>query len=343
MQINKRRLRIMLLLAVSLAILYFLWLVRAVLYPFLIAFAIAYVLHPALCVLTKRGTPRVLAIFMVFAALGGIVGLIGIFLTPVLLRELTEFAARVPEFTARAQMLGTQLQSDYTSVVWPDTVRPVVDEAVMELEQGLQQFVRGIFNGMLGLMTHMIGLLISPILAFYMLNDWEAIGDKLQEVIPMAWRREFLCVVQEIDAVLTGVIRGQLTVGLLVMILVSAGLYIIGLDFAVLIGIFAGLLDVVPYFGAIAGALPAVLLALLYSPAVVVKVVLLFFIVHQLEGSVLSPKILGDNVGLHPLMVVFVLLVGGELYGLLGLLLAVPVAAVLKVLAAHALEWLVEH
>lgn len=342
MHINTRQLRIIMMIAVSISIMYFLWLVRAVLYPFFIAFAIAYVLQPAVRVLTNRGTPCVPAIFMVYVSLGSIAGLAGIFLTPVLLRELSEFAARVPEFTQRAQMLVEDAQLCYDSVVLPTSLRPVIDEVIVKTEAGLQQLVRDIFHGLLGLMTHMIGLLIAPILAFYILKDWTSLGDKLKEIIPITWRREFLLMVQEIDSVLSGVIRGQLTVGLLVMLLVGIGLHVIGLDFAILIGIFAGLLDVVPYFGAIVGAVPAVLLALLYSPDVVLKVIVLFFLVHQLEGSVLAPKILGENVGLHPLTVVFVLFAGGELYGLLGMLLAVPVAAVLKVMAKHAVEWLVE-
>lgn len=342
MNINRRWLRIIMLITVGIGVLYFLWMIKAVLYPFLIAFGIAYVLNPAVCVLTRRGTPRIPAILMVYVALGSIAGLASIFFTPILLRELNEFAARVPEFTQRAQLLVEELHLRYDSAVLPNALRPIIDEAIAGGEVRLQHFIRDIFNGILNLMTHMIGLLIAPVLAFYMLNDWEAMGNKLKEFIPITWRREFLLMVEEIDAVLSGVIRGQLTVGLLVMVLVSIGLHVIGLDFAILIGIFAGLLDVVPYFGAVAGAIPAVLLALLHSPGVAVKVILLFFVVHQLEGSILSPKILGDNVGLHPLTVVFVLLVGGELYGLLGLLLAVPVAAILKVIAKHTMEWLVE-
>lgn len=339
---NRRGLRIGLLIAAGAGLVYFLWLVRAILYPFFIAFALAYILNPAVCLLTGRGVPRVPAILILYALLGGIAGLVGIFLAPVLLRELREFAAQVPEFTRQAQLLAGEMQQRYDSVLLPDVLQPVMHEAITGMEIGLQQFIRDLFNGILILLTHTIGLVIAPVLTFYILHDWQAMGDMLKGIIPLNWRRDFLLMTEEIDSVLSGVIRGQLSVGLLVMVLVSAGLYVIGLDFAILIGIFAGLLDVVPYFGAVVGAIPAVLLALLHSPAVALKVILLFFVVHQLEGSILAPKILGDNVGLHPLSVVFALFVGGELCGLLGLLLAVPVAAVLKVIAKHALEWLVE-
>lgn len=337
----QRGLRLTLLIGAGAGILYFLWLVRAVLYPFVIAFAFAYILNPAVGKLISRGVPRVPAILIVYALLGGTAGLASVFLTPVLLGDLSEFARRVPEFTYQAELLAGEFQMHYDSVLLPDILRPVLDEAISGLERGLQQFVRDVFNGLLMLLTHSIGLVITPVLTFYMLHDWLVIGETLRNIIPLNWRREVLLMTEDMDKVLSGVIRGQLTVGLAVMILVSSGLYVIGLDFPILIGIFAGLLDVVPYFGAVVGAIPAVLLALLYSPGVALKVVTLFFIVHQLEGCILAPKILGDNAGLQPLTVVFALFVGGELYGLLGLLLAVPVAAVLKVIAKHALEWLV--
>jgi predicted PurR-regulated permease PerM len=341
--ITKKRLRIVLLILIGLSILYFLWMVRSSLYPFLIAFAIAYVLNPAVGVLTRRGTPRIPAILMVYAMLGSIVGIFAIFLVPILIRELSEFAATVPEFTRRMQILIEEIHIRYDSVVLPNVLRPIVDESIAKIQIGLQQFVRDIFDALLTLVTHTVGLLVVPILAFYILNEWEEIGQAIREFIPIAWRREFLLMLEEIDKVLSGVIRGQLTVGLFVMVLVSSGLHILGLDFAILIGIVAGLLDVVPYFGAVVGAVPAVALAALQSPGMVLKVILLFLVIHQLEGSILAPKILGDNVGMHPLTVVFALLVGGELFGFLGMLLAVPIAAILKVIAKHAISWMLEH
>jgi predicted PurR-regulated permease PerM len=343
LNITKRRLRIAILILIGLSILYFLWLVRGSLYPFLIAFAIAYVLNPAVLVLTRRGTPRIPAIIIVYATLGSIVGIFVVFLAPILIRELSDFTATVPEFTRRMQILIEEIRIRYDSAVLPDVLRPIIDESIAEIQIGLQQFVRDIFDALLSLVTHALGLLIAPILAFYILNEWKEIGQTIREFIPIAWRREFLLMMEEIDTVLSGVIRGQLTVGLLVMVLVSIGLYFLGLEFAILIGIFAGLLDVVPYFGAVVGAVPAITLAVLQSPGMVLKVILLFLLVHQLEGSILAPKILGDNVGLHPLTVIFALLVGGELYGFLGLLLAVPIAAILKVIAKHAIGWVREH
>ncbi len=123
--------------------------------------------------------------------------------------------------------------------------------------------------------------------------------------------------------------------------MISGGLYILDVRYALIIGILAGMLDIIPYFGAFIGATPAVTVALLDSPLLALKVAGLFFIVHQLEGTIIGPRILGDNVGLHPLTVIFFLFIGEEMAGLLGMLLGVPLAAVAKVLLSHLVKALI--
>jgi predicted PurR-regulated permease PerM len=126
-------------------------------------------------------------------------------------------------------------------------------------------------------------------------------------------------------------IRGYFLVAAIVGGLTAIAMALLGLEFALMLGIFAGLAELIPYFGPVIGAVPAIGLAVLQSKWLAAKVALAFFVIHQLEGNIISPKILGDKVGLHPLMVIFSLMAGGELYGLAGMLLAVPVAAVLRV------------
>ncbi len=118
----------------------------------------------------------------------------------------------------------------------------------------------------------------------------------------------------------------------------TAAMALLGVEFALMLGIFAGLAEIIPYFGPIIGAVPAVGLAILKSKWLAVKVAIAFLVIHQLEGNIISPKILGDKVGLHPLVVIFSLLAGGELYGLPGMLLAVPAAAILRVIVRFALQ-----
>jgi predicted PurR-regulated permease PerM len=182
---------------------------------------------------------------------------------------------------------------------------------------------------------------ISPILAFYLLHDWFKIKEELLTLLPTKYRRETIAIFKDVDKVLSGVIRGQLTVALIVGVLVTIGLYFLHVKYFLLIAILASMLDVIPYFGAFIGATPAVTLALLHSPLLAFKVAILFFAIHQLEGTVIHPRILGENVGLHPLSVIFFVFVGGELGGFIGMLLGVPLAAIGKVFIRHLFNALV--
>jgi len=148
-------------------------------------------------------------------------------------------------------------------------------------------------------------------------------------------RKDVLDLGRKVNHVVSGFLRGQLIVSCIVGILVASCLSLLGVKYAIIVGIFAGLADIIPYFGPLISAVPAVALALTVSPWTALWVVILLIAIQQFEGSVLSPKIVGDRVGLHPLTVIFAVLAGGELMGILGMLMAVPVAATVKVVAAH--------
>lgn len=341
MYFTKKNVRLAILILFSLAIVYFFWLVRNGLYPFIIALLLAYLLNPPVCYLEKKGLSRGLAITLVYVVLFTILILGGARLIPVFVRDLESFAKELPQILKKVEELFYLIQNHYHNSVLPYSMRIAIDDAVLSMQQTGQGFVRDLTDSIMGLISHFIGLAITPILAFYFLHDWRQIKEGFTLLIPCRWRHEYTLALKDVDKVLSGVIRGQLTVAVIVGILVSSGLYLFKVPFALLIGIAAGLLDIIPYFGAFIGATPAITLALLESPVLAVKVGLLFFIIHQLEGSIIGPKILGESVGLHPITVIFFLFAGGELFGIIGMLLGVPVAAVGKVLIKHAIRMMV--
>lgn len=341
MVVTKLFVRITLIVTVAALIGCFLWLVRSGLYPFVIALFLAYLLNPAVAHFEQKGFSRSWAIIIVYSVLFGTLTLGAIKIVPILIKELENFAREIPSMAATGQQLLEQFQTEYQNSALPFSLRIAFDKALLTLESELQGFTASIVNGIINSVSYFIGVAISPVLAFYLLHDWREIRDKILLFIPGKWRNEIICIVRDIDKVLNGLIRGQLLVALLVGILVSAGLYLLNVRFALLIGILAGMLDIIPYFGAIIGATPAVTLALLHSPLLALKVVVLFLIIHQLEGTVIGPKILGESVGLHPLSVIFFVFVGGELGGLPGMLLGVPTAAMAKVVFRHLYKLLV--
>ena len=190
----------------------------------------------------------------------------------------------------------------------------------------------------MGLFSGLFIYLLTPILAYYLLRDKAIICEKINGIFPCAYKQRIAYLCREIDRVLTKFIRGHLLLALIVGILMAIGLSIINVKFAILLGIFAGVLDLVPYFGPILGAIPAVAIALLDSKSKAIYVIIITVLIQQLESNYLSPKILGESVGLHPLAIIFVVLAGGHLFGFLGLVLAVPAAAIGKIIINYYLD-----
>lgn len=325
------------LIVAALAAAYFLWLVRTSLYPFVIAFIMAYLLNPAVCFLERR-LSRLWAIIILYSCILSVLIICTSYLVPVLIRELEVFAHELPTLMSHSDTLLQAAQLHYQNASMPHSLRLAVDNGLAQVEVMLQTTASGIVDTLLNLVSHSVGIVISPILAFYFLYDSHEIKRKFYLTVPGKWRPGVRLFLNDINKVLSGVIRGQITIAVIVGFLVSVGLTLLDVRFALLIGILAGALDVIPYFGAFIGATPAIAIALLESPWLAGKVALLFFAIHQLEGSVIGPRILGEQVGLHPVTVIFYLLVGGEVGGLAGLLLGVPLAAVGKVVLRHALR-----
>ena len=338
MQITRPMVRLMVLIGVGAALVYLLWRVRDGLYPFGIGFLIAYLLNPAVNWLIKKGLKRGAAIAGLYVLLCGAILVLGSLLIPVMIRELESFAKELPQMTAHGEALLQTWQWHYQNATLPNSLRLSLDEGILSLQGQIQLFIASVVASVIALLSHFIGLAISPVLAFYLLYDWPEMGEKLLGLVPASWRQETTLIVKDLDKVLAGVIRGQLTVAAIVGAIVSVALYALGLRYAIIIGVFAGMLDIIPYFGAFIGALPAVTVALLYSPQLAFKVVLLFLVIHQMEGALIGPKIIGDNIGLHPLAVIFFLFIGEEVAGMAGMLLGVPIGAIGKVLLEHAVK-----
>lgn len=338
MVISKLFIKMMILVCFLMGGVYFLWLVRSALYPFMIGLLLAYMLNPIICYFEKKGIKRLWAIIGLYIFLFGFVIIGGSKLLTLLIQDVEYFGQDLPRILARVDELLIFIQSQYQNSELPYSLRLALDDALMVMENDLQQFIGQVVNSIIILIKNSVGLAISPILAFYLLHDWYEIKAELLLLLPGRWRLESVSFFTDVDKVLSGIIRGQLTVACIIGFFITIGLYFLNLKFALLIGILAAIFDVIPYFGPIIGAAPAVMLAILESPWLATKVIILFFVIQQIEGNIIHPKIIGENIGLHPLTVIFFVFVGGEVYGILGMLLAVPVAAISKVLFRHLLK-----
>jgi predicted PurR-regulated permease PerM len=254
---------------------------------------------------------------------------------------LTELAGDVPGLTAQAQTLVLSVYERYRSIPIPASVREVFMANVHNIEGALIQGIQTAIDTLLGFFSNLFSLILAPILAFYLLKDWAHIGRRVKSLFPVNWEASITSLWEDVDRVLIGFIRGYLFVSVIVGVFTGIGLSLIGMDFVVLLGIIAGFTNFIPYFGAIIAAVPVVVLALLVSPTLALQAMVVMLVVQQTESNLITPAVLGESVGLHPVTIVFVLLAGGSLFGLLGLLLAVPVAAVIRIIFGYAYSNLV--
>lgn len=328
--INKKTYRLAFLVIASLVSCYFLFLVRGILTPFLLAAFLAYLLQPLVYSLERRGIPHLLAIIFTYVCVLGAFTALGIFALPKLLDQLHDLLTAIPRYTQRTQEFLDYLEG--TSARYPPGVQEIIDDKLSAWFIFLTKSVNQAVDGLLKLIGYLPTLALVPFLSFYMLKDAEEIKRIFESILPASWRTDMMGLVRDTDDVLKCFIRCQLFVCLMVGVLCWLGYTLMGLPFAIILGVVAGVTDAIPFFGPLIGLVPALAVALLDSWQMVLWTVLVAFIVQQIEANIISPKILGDGMGLHPIMVVFVLLAGGQLYGILGMLLALPVAAVLKVL-----------
>lgn len=330
----ERQLRFWLIgLAIFLVGLFFL---RSVLLPFVLGMAIAYLLDPVCDRLEALKVPRGLAAALVLLVFFLLCLAVVMLLVPVLATQVTELAKRAPGYIEvvkgyAAQALAfAEAKSDPALMVQiEDALRGLADELLAWVTTAL----KGLLSKGAAFANLMSLLIITPVVAFYLLRDWDVIVSQVDGWLP---RRHLTALRQlgtEVDATLAGFLRGQGAVCLLLGAFYAVGLTAAGLDFGLIIGLLAGLLTFIPYAGSIFGLLLSVGLALMQFDSLTrVGIVAAIFVVGQVvEGNFLTPKLVGESVGLHPVWIIFALLAGGALFGFVGILIAVPLAAIIGV------------
>lgn len=313
-------------------LLYLLYLLRSTFTPFLFALIITYILNPPVTYLQKKGIPRILAIALLYLLTFGLLIFAAFIVIPILIRELEAFAVRLPSYTAEIERILLKVQRGYTEAHLPEGIRGILDSHILKIQGFVIRLLGELMGSVLAVFSQLINIILSPIIAFYLLKDWETIKRKALELLPKGIKGKTAFIFREVDGVLSGFIRGQILVGIIVGTFSAIGLFLLNVNFALMLGILAGVTNIIPYFGAVLGATPAVVIAALQSPALALKVIALYIIIQQLESNIITPNIIGQKTGLHQLIIIFALLVGGKLFGIAGMIVAVPVTAILKVL-----------
>jgi len=320
----------------------FLWGVSEILFPFVAGLALAYLLDPAVDWMERKGMPRwAAATVMTICAVLAVVGVL-LLLAPMLYHQLIGLVDRAPDYIEElrdgAISLLARLQESLSAEQSAALKQKVQNLAGPDSLKWLGGVVKRLWGGGLAIVNLLSLLVITPIVLFYMLRDWDRIVASVDGLLPRDYAKTIREVVREIDRVLAGFVRGQLTVCIVLGIFYAFGLILVGLEFGLIIGLLTGLISFVPYFGMLIGFALGIAVAIAqFDGWLPILIVAAIFAAGQIiEGNFVTPKVVGDQVGLHPAWMIFALMAGGTLFGFTGVLLAVPVAAVVGVLSRFA-------
>jgi predicted PurR-regulated permease PerM len=316
-----------------------LWLLGSALVPFLAGAALAYFLDPVADRLERLGLGRVAATALI--AVGVVVALVlaGLLIVPVLIEQVQGLAKAMPDLIAQ---LITFLSERFPDLFdESSTLRRNLATMEAALREGGLKVLNTVLESSLAVFDFLVLLVVTPVVAFYLLLDWDRMVAKVDAVLPREHAPTIRRLAGEIDRVLAGFVRGQLSVCLILGTLYAGALMAIGLQFGFLVGFVAGLVSFIPFVGSVVGLALSLGIALFQfweQPLWIAVTAGIFFVGQFVEGNVLSPKLIGRSVGLHPVWLLLALSVFGALFGFAGLLVAVPVAAALGVLGRFAVE-----
>ncbi len=319
------------------------YLLAPVLTPFMIAAFFAYLGDPLTDRLEKH-LSRGFSVSIVFLLISIALLIFLLVLLPIIERQLITLIGKLPNYIDQIQhvfipwllsLLGlTGISLDL------DQLRASVGEHWKNAGSIAAKTFSTISKSGLVLATWLANLLLIPVITFYLLRDWDILVARIHELIPRRYEATISRLAKDSDSVLSAFLRGQLLVMIALGVLYTAGLALIGLDFALLIGVIAGLVSFVPYLGVIVGLILAGAAAVLQfqEAFVLIYIALIFGVGQVVESFILTPLLVGDKIGLHPVAVIFAVLAGGQLFGFFGILLALPVAAVIMVILRYAHE-----
>ncbi|KGK59010.1 putative PurR-regulated permease PerM [Xanthomonas arboricola] len=333
--------------AVIVGVLWVISLLAPILTPFVLALLLAWLGDPLVDRIERAGRSRNVAVALVFVLATLLFVLALMILVPMIERQIMTLIDALPQMRAWAISTAIPWLEAKTGVElmgWLDPER-LIDWIRSHWEQAggaAKTFFGYVSRSGFAMVTWVINLALLPILAFYFLRDWDRLVERVAAVIPRAYIGTVSRLALESNDVLGGFIRGQFLVMLALGAIYATGLSIIGLNLGLLIGIIAGFISFIPYLGATTGIVLALLAAIVQAQGLDLKLLIgvgvVFTVGQLLESYVLTPRIVGDKIGLHPVAVIFAVMAGGQLFGFLGMLLALPVAAVANVLLRYAHE-----
>jgi predicted PurR-regulated permease PerM len=314
----------------------FLYMISGILLPFIVALMVAYFLDPAADKLEELGLSRGMATLTITVSFFLLVVLAGMLIAPVLYHQLLDMLQKIPNYI---NMFNERLLPSFSAFFEqfaPDLIAKA-EQSASQISGYILSFITTIMSNLwksgLAIVNILSLLFVTPIVAFYMLRDWDNLLEKIKGWLPADSKKVIIEQAKEVDKTLSGYIRGQTNVCLILGVFYATGLSLAGLEFGFVIGLVTGILSFIPYVGLLVGFVLGIVIAILqFGDVFNVAIVAGIFIVGQvIEGNFITPKLVGDKVGLHPVWIIFGMMAGASMFGFIGILVAIPVTAVIGV------------
>lgn len=305
--------------------------------PFIIACFIAYLLYPVINWLKQYNFPNVLSILLIYLLfIGGTIYLV-YRVYPAIMLQLRDLNEYLPQLIA---MYEEAIYQIYISTSFlPEAVHDQIDVLIYNIETSLENIVGKLLGGFTKIFDFIIIITVIPVLVFYFLKDYHKIKKYFKRFIPKKYRPLMSQLIESVDDRLGSYIRGQLLVSALVSLFTLIVFHLLGVKYALLLAIIMGVTNIIPYFGPIIGAIPAVAITITVSTKLAIFVIITVFVIQIIESNFMSPYIVGKSMNIHPIAIIFVLLLGGKLFGIIGMIIAVPVLTILKEVSTHLLTF----
>jgi predicted PurR-regulated permease PerM len=311
----------------------------SILKPFIFSIILAYLLNPIVQVFEKRKIRRIFSVLIVYLLFLGLILVFALILIPRLIKDIKVLVINLPYYSLQIQGMVKGFQETYINSNLPQGIKDVIDESIINFQDLIIVTLQSILDSVVNAFSKILNIIIVPVIVFYLLKDAEYFKKQSLLLLPKKHRNKAILLFRDIDNAFGRFIRGQIIVATFIGILTTTALSIINVKYAVFLGLFAGIANVIPYFGPIIGLVPTVLFALFDSPAKALYAAAAFILIQQIESGILTPKIIGESVGVHPVYVILSLFVGGKLMGIVGMIIAVPVLVAIKLTVRHLLRY----
>ncbi|WP_202080166.1 AI-2E family transporter [Caldalkalibacillus salinus] len=308
-------------------------LLRTVGIPVLASLVIAYLLHPIVRKGQALGMHRTMTILMLYLIVIATIAGTFWYASPLVVQQVQAILRKLPEIERLFFQWFWWVNQHIEQL--PDGMHYGIDDAMGQLEDDTRNQIKETITTLKDGIGNLFSLFIIPFLVFYILNDWKMLKKAIFHTIPIRYRRHVLHILRDIDYTLGQYIRGQIIISVFVGVMTFVAYYYIGLSYALSLAIIATIANIIPYFGPFIGIIPALLIALVTNPILIVWVIVLNTVIQIVEGNVLAPYIMGKRLNVHPVTIILVLLAGAEVGGIFGLIFAVPFYMVVKVIVMH--------